>query len=400
MATVTTEKLYKVFGRHPDKVVAALEGGANRSEIDSGGATAAVIDANLSIDDGETFVVMGLSGSGKSTLLRMLNGLLPATSGKVLVDGEDLTAMSDKQARHLRRRTMSMVFQHFALFPHRTVVDNAAYGLQIQGVGKTERRAKAARALELTGLAGWEDNMPGELSGGMQQRVGLARALAAETDILLMDEAFSALDPLIRRDMQDQLNELQKNLNKTIIFITHDLDEAMRIGDRIAIMRDGRIEQIGTAREILDSPANDYVQKFTQDVDRTRVLTAETVMDRQAPTVRSDALDDTWQQARSAHPGEPFIVVDADGRPVGVVGPGDAGHGSVTPPVDPDVVQVPTGAPLRSLFRRSAATGHPLAVVDDEGLLRGSITRVRLLGAAGEAVGASGQAPTNQEGDS
>ncbi|WP_182357706.1 quaternary amine ABC transporter ATP-binding protein [Tomitella gaofuii] len=391
MATVKTEKLYKVFGRNPDKVVAALEGGAARSEIDTGGATAAVIDANLDIREGETFVVMGLSGSGKSTLLRMLNGLLPATSGRVLVGGEDLTAMSDREARHLRRRTMSMVFQHFALFPHRTVLDNAAYGLQIQGVDKAERRRKAARALELTGLAGWEDHMPGQLSGGMQQRVGLARALAAETDILLMDEAFSALDPLIRRDMQDQLTELQKTLNKTIIFITHDLDEAMRIGDRIAIMRDGRIEQVGTAREILDSPANAYVQEFIQDVDRTRVLTAENVMDRQAVTVTAAALDAKWDEIAAAPGRRTVFVVDESGRPVGVIG-SDSADGSVVgtgaPAVDRDVVEVPENASLRSLFRSSATSDHPLAVVDEAGRLSGTISQDRLLGAAGEAAAA------------
>src|SRR5690606_11179507 len=234
--------------------VRRLEAGADTEELKKAGLTPAVIDASFTVDEGEIFVVMGLSGSGKSTLIRMINGLHPPTSGHVELYGENITAATGKDLRRLRRERISMVFQHFALFPHRTVLDNAAYGLEAQGVGKEERRARAHEALELCGLTGWDDHLPGELSGGMQQRVGLARALAADTDILLMDEAFSALDPLIRRDMQDQLIELQQKLGKTILFITHDLNEAMRIGDRIAMMRNGRIVQVGTAEEILTDP--------------------------------------------------------------------------------------------------------------------------------------------------
>ena len=273
------DHLYKVFGRRPDQAVERLRQGADREELRADGTTAAVIDASFTVEPGQIFVVMGLSGSGKSTLLRMLNGLLEPTAGHVRFDGQDLTALGDRELRDVRARKISMVFQHFALFPHRSVLENAAYGLAVQGVPRAEREKRAAEALELCGLGGWEKSWPDELSGGMQQRVGLARALATDADLLLMDESFSALDPLIRRDMQDQLLQLQKTLKKTIVFITHDLNEAMRLGDRIAVMRDGRIVQTGTAEDIMLRPANDYVASFIQDVDRSRVLTASALMD-------------------------------------------------------------------------------------------------------------------------
>ncbi|MDL5200533.1 glycine betaine/L-proline ABC transporter ATP-binding protein [Streptomyces sp. ALI-76-A] len=319
--------LYKVFGRRPDEAVERLRQGADREELRADGATAAVIDASFTVEPGEIFVVMGLSGSGKSTLLRMLNGLLEPTAGHVSFDGENLTALGDRELRQVRARKISMVFQHFALFPHRSVLENAAYGLSVQGVPRREREARAAQALALCGLAGWEKSWPDELSGGMQQRVGLARALATDAELLLMDESFSALDPLIRRDMQDQLLQLQKTLRKTIVFITHDLNEAMRLGDRIAVMRDGRIVQNGTAEDILIRPANDYVASFIQDVDRSRVLTASAVMDTD---VRGDegrcgcetATPDTPFAdlcAISARLTHPVTVLDAKGAPVGVV---------------------------------------------------------------------------------
>lgn len=242
--------LYKVFGKHAESAVRKLQDGATRESL-GGGVTAAVVDASFEVKRGEIFVVMGLSGSGKSTLIRMLNGLHEVSAGTVEVAGENVTGTSTKLLRNLRRKRMSMVFQHFALLPHRTVLDNVAYGLEIQGMPRAEREAKAREITQVVGLAGWEDKHPSELSGGMQQRVGLARALAADTEVLLMDEAFSALDPLIRREMQEQLLELQATLGKTIVFITHDLNEAMFLGDRIAVMRDGSIVQIGTPEEIL-----------------------------------------------------------------------------------------------------------------------------------------------------
>ncbi|MBV2355845.1 betaine/proline/choline family ABC transporter ATP-binding protein [Streptomyces sp. J2-1] len=331
------EQLFKVFGRRPDEAVERLREGADREGLRADGTTAAVIDASFAVRAGEIFVVMGLSGSGKSTLLRMLNGLLEPTAGHVRFDGQDLTAMTDRELRELRSKKISMVFQHFALFPHRSVRENAAYGLSVQGVPRAERERRADEALALCGLAGWEDSWPDELSGGMQQRVGLARALATDADLLLMDESFSALDPLIRRDMQDQLLELQKTLKKTIVFITHDLNEAMRLGDRIAVMRDGRIVQTGTAEDILLRPAGDYVASFIQDVDRSRVLTAGAVMDT---AVRGDEADC----------GCPAATVDT---------------------------------PFTELCALSARLPHPVAVLDADGTLAGVVTRARLVGFLG-----------------
>ncbi|MGW2520286.1 quaternary amine ABC transporter ATP-binding protein [Streptomyces sp. NPDC001617] len=330
-ARLEAEQLCKVFGRRPDQAVERLRQGADREELRADGTTAAVIDASFTVEPGQIFVVMGLSGSGKSTLLRMLNGLLEPTAGHVRFDGDDLTALGARELREVRAKKISMVFQHFALFPHRSVLDNAAYGLAVQGVPRAEREKRAGEALALCGLAGWEKSWPDELSGGMQQRVGLARALATDADLLLMDESFSALDPLIRRDMQNQLLELQRTLKKTIVFITHDLNEAMRLGDRIAVMRDGRIVQIGTAEDILIRPENDYVASFIQDVDRSRVLTASAVMDTD---VRGDEADCGCESGcRTATPETPFTelcaisarlthpvaVLDAERKLVGVV---------------------------------------------------------------------------------
>ena len=265
--------LFKVFGRDPKDAVARLRAGHSRADVADAG-TAAVVDASFTVNRGEIFVIMGLSGSGKSTIIRMLNGLLAPTAGEVTIDGRNVTTASAAQLRSIRRESVSMVFQHFALLPHLSVLDNAAYALEIQGVGKTERRERARDILERVGLGDRADALPDQLSGGMRQRVGIARALSAGTDILLMDEAFSALDPLIRREMQDQLLQLQSKLNKTIVFITHDLDEALRLGNRIAILKDGELVQEGTPEDILLNPANDYVQSFLQDVNRTKVLNA------------------------------------------------------------------------------------------------------------------------------
>lgn len=295
MPVVRADHLYKVFGKQSKAAVERLADGSHRDTIADLDVTAAVIDVSFEVQPGEIFVVMGLSGSGKSTLIRMLNGLLDSTSGSVEIDGVDITTLSRKNLLKLRGEKISMVFQHFALLPHRSVLENAAYGLELRGFSRAERYAKAKETLALVGLEGWEDKLPQQLSGGMQQRVGLARALAADTDIILMDEAFSALDPLIRRDMQTQLLELQETLGKTIIFITHDLNEAMRLGDRICVLRDGRVAQIGEASEILNSPANEYVERFVEDVDRSRVLTAaealaDVAVDDGAPQVAADTL--------------------------------------------------------------------------------------------------------------
>lgn len=284
---IRAENVYKVFGKRPEAVVERMKAGETRQDVENEG-TAAVIDATFNVYPGEIFVVMGLSGSGKSTVIRTLNALQPATAGTVEVLGQDLSKLSAKELRDLRSKHISMVFQHFALFPHWTVVENAAYSLETQGVDKKERYERAREVLAAVGLKGWEDSYPSELSGGMQQRVGLARALSAGTDIMLMDEAFSALDPLIRREMQDELKEIQAQLGRTIVFITHDLNEAMFLGDRIAVMKDGKIVQIGTPEQILSEPADEYVASFTADVDRARVLTAEKIMVSETALTDSD----------------------------------------------------------------------------------------------------------------
>ncbi|MFE0641800.1 glycine betaine/L-proline ABC transporter ATP-binding protein [Streptomyces sp. NPDC058877] len=339
MSRLQADHLYKVFGGRAGEAVRRLADGADREELRAEGVTAAVVDADFTVEPGQIFVVMGLSGSGKSTLLRMLNGLLEPTAGRVLYDGHDLTALSPRELRAVRSTKISMVFQHFALFPHRNVLENAAYGLEVQGLPRAEREARAAEALELCGLAGWEKSWPDELSGGMQQRVGLARALATDADLLLMDESFSALDPLIRRDMQDQLLVLQQHLKKTIVFITHDLNEAMRLGDRIAVMRDGRIVQLGTSEDILVRPADDYVASFIQDVDRSRVLTAASVMTE-------------------------------------AVAPADCAGDCACRPVGPDTS-------VADLCAVAAVTPHPVTVEDAEGSVLGVVPTERLLAAMG-----------------
>lgn len=279
MAKVEIEHLTKIFGKRVKPALQMVQQQASKTEIlKKTGATVGVYDANLSIEEGEIFVIMGLSGSGKSTLIRLLNRLIEPTSGSIKIDGEDISTMSKEQLLEVRRNKMSMVFQSFGLFPHRTILENTEYGLEVQGVPKEERRERAEKALDNANLLAFKDQYPNQLSGGMQQRVGLARALANNPEILLMDEAFSALDPLIRRDMQDELLDLQANVSQTIIFISHDLNEALRIGDRIAIMKDGQIQQVGTGEEILTAPANDYVRAFIEDVDRSKVLTAERIM--------------------------------------------------------------------------------------------------------------------------
>ncbi|WP_353893314.1 glycine betaine/L-proline ABC transporter ATP-binding protein [Proteinivorax hydrogeniformans] len=278
--------LYKVFGKKPKRGVELLNKGKSKEEIlRKNNLTVAVNNANFTVKKGEVFVIMGLSGSGKSTLVRCLNRLLDPTAGEVILDGKNISNLNDTELRKVRRKSMSMVFQNFALLPSRTVLSNVEYGLEVQGIEKEEREKKAMTALKQVGLSGYEHNLPSQLSGGMQQRVGLARALANNPDILLMDEAFSALDPLIRSDMQDELLDLQEEMQKTIIFITHDLDEALKIGDRIMLMKDGETVQIGTAEEILSNPANDYVKRFVQGVNRSEILTAEDVMAKPFTTV-------------------------------------------------------------------------------------------------------------------
>ncbi|MBN9151495.1 MAG: glycine betaine/L-proline ABC transporter ATP-binding protein [Cryobacterium sp.] len=385
---VKAHKLYKVFGRRPQDAVRDLEAGASRDDV-AGHGTAAVIDASFEVKAGEIFVVMGLSGSGKSTLIRMLNGLLEPTSGTVTIGSTDISGIPARELREVRRKKISMVFQHFALLPHRTVLDNAAYALEVQGMPKAEREERAQRVIDVVGLGGWGDKLPDELSGGMKQRVGLARALAAETDILLMDEAFSALDPLIRREMQEQLVELHADLGKTIIFITHDLNEAMFLGDRIAVMRDGRIVQVGTPEDILTDPANDYVAQFVQDVDRARVLTAASAMEPARSVVSHTAGPRAaLREMRDLQTSAAFVV--GRGRKlIGAVRDRDVmklvtnKQTALESAIDTEVAAVTGDIALADLYEVAVENDLPIAVVDDDRRLLGVIPRVTLLAALG-----------------
>ena len=386
--------LYKVFGKHPEDAVRRLRDGASRDDL--GGATAAVIDASFEVKRGEIFVVMGLSGSGKSTLIRTLNGLQPATAGTVQIGDDSITDASTSQLRDLRRNRVSMVFQHFALLPHRTVIDNVAYGLEIQGKSRDERLRRARQVTDIVGLAGWEEKFPSQLSGGMQQRVGLARALAADTDVLLMDEAFSALDPLIRRGMQDQLLELQEKLDKTIIFITHDLNEAMFLGDRIAVMRDGRIVQIGTPEEILTDPANDYVAQFVQDVDRARVLTAGSVMEPARSVITATAGPRAALRTMRDLQTSAIFVLRRDRTFAGVVRDRDVlkqvkGGETDLKEILASATSVTADTALVDLVELAVESDLPIAVVDERNRLIGVIPRVTLLAALGNVSTMTGE---------
>lgn len=322
---IEVRNLWKVFGTgSPDVAIARAQAGATRTDIlQQLEQTVAVRDVSFSVARGETFVVMGLSGSGKSTLIRCLSRLIEPTRGEVLLEGEDLLAMDHKALRGVRRGRISMVFQHFGLFPHRKVIDNIAYGLEVQGISKSNRIERATEILNVVGLTGWAEHYPQQLSGGMQQRVGLARALAVDPEILLFDEPFSALDPLIRREMQDELCRLQDTMHRTIIFITHDFAEALRLGDRIAIMKDGSFDQVGTPEEIVTNPATDYVSEFTTDVPRAKVLTIRsvTVVGPANPGGRSVQADARVERVipMLLDSDEAINVVDETGLVIGVV---------------------------------------------------------------------------------
>lgn len=387
---IVVQDLIKIFGSRPEEALRRLRKGKSKEKIYAEtGMTVGVNQANFEVREGEFFVIMGLSGSGKSTLIRMLNRLIEPTDGQILVDGVNVAEMGKKELIAFRRKKVAMVFQHFALFPHRTILKNVAYGLEVQGVPRKEREEKAVAVLETVGLKGYEGSRPDELSGGMKQRVGLARALVDDPDILLMDEAFSALDPLIRKEMQDELMQLQERLHKTILFITHDLDEALRLGDRIAIMKDGEIVQIGSPEEILKKPADDYVEQFIQDVDRSKVLLASHVMKkpdvvatwREGPRV---AIHKMEEQGISS-----IFVVDRDRKLRGLLTIDQA-----LKAVEEDrwvdeylINDYPITAPetpLRDLIGVAAKARYPIAVVKD-GRLEGIIVRVSIL--SGLALG-------------
>jgi len=391
------KNLYKIFGPNPQRAFLLLEQGKSKDEIfRETRLTIGVNNASFSVNRGEIFVIMGLSGSGKSTLIRCVNRLIEPTQGEVLVDGQDITKVDAEELREIRRKKMGMVFQGFGLFPHRNVLKNVEYGLEIQGVQSEERERRAAEALKLVGLGDYAQSNVDSLSGGMQQRVGLARALANDPDILLMDEAFSALDPLIRKEMQDELLQLQAKMHKTILFITHDLDEALKVGDHIAVMKDGVIVQIGTPEEILTQPANDYVAEFVQDVDRSKVLTAGAVMQKPDVVVSSKdgprvALRKMKEMGLSS-----VFVVGKERELMGLVTVDSVLDAEKQGKTLNEIIQtdIPTAlpdTPLRELFGLAATARVPIAVIDPEHKLLGIIVRVSIMAAmAGEEVESNG----------
>ena len=384
---VTVENLSKVFGKKEEQALKLANEGKNKSEIlERTGATVGVNNASFSVEQGEIFVIMGLSGSGKSTLVRLLNRLIEPSQGNIFIDGKNVSKMGKEDLRNVRRKEMSMVFQNFGLFPQKTILENTEYGLEIQGMAKTERRERAEKALDNAGLLAYKDQYPHQLSGGMQQRVGLARALANDPEILLMDEAFSALDPLIRREMQDELLDMQEKMNKTIIFITHDLNEALRIGNHIALMKDGEIMQIGTGEEILTNPANDYVEKFVEDVDRSRVLTAENIMDR--PTTLKIGKDGPNVALRRMEQEglSNMLVIDDSRKLYGYVTDSDTARAVKNHEKNFDTIlrtDIPTvqrDTLINDIFEVIHDASTPVAVVED-GKLVGIIVRSLVLGA-------------------
>lgn len=385
-AKIKVENVSKIFGKNPKQGLKLLDNGKSKQEIlQETGMTVGVNKASFEVYPGEIFVIMGLSGSGKSTLVRLLNRLIDPTDGHVYIDGKDVVKMKPEELRNVRRQNMSMVFQRFALFPHRTVVENAAYGLEVQGMKKEERLKKAKKSLELVGLESYEHSYPSELSGGMQQRVGLARALANDADVLLMDEAFSALDPLIRKDMQDELIELQSKMEKTIVFITHDLDEALRLGDRIALMKDGSIVQIGTPEDIMIHPANDYVERFVEDVDLAKVLTAQHVMKR-PETLRIDRGPRVALQLMREQGISSVYIVDRQKQFVGAVTAQDAADAakkkqSLEEIVIRDLPSVSPDTLIGDMYDEMASISLPLPVVDEKKRLKGIIIRGSVIGA-------------------
>lgn len=388
MTKLRVENLTKIFGKQDKEALNLMNQGQSKEEIlNATGATIGVNQASFDVQEGEIFVIMGLSGSGKSTLVRMLNRLIEPTSGNIFIDETNISTMNKKNLRNVRRKKISMVFQNFGLFPHRTILENTEYGLEVQGVDAKVRRNKAEKALENAGLLAYKDQFPDQLSGGMQQRVGLARALANDPDILLMDEAFSALDPLIRRDMQDELLEMQKTMNKTIIFITHDLNESLRLGNRIAIMKDGEVVQIGTGQEILSNPANEYVTRFVEDIDRTKVYTAEHIMEE--PTAVSKEMD-TPAVALKMMEDEGMnniLVVDDKQQLVGYVKHEEVekllklDHTTISSAIQSDVPEVASGVLIDHLFDVIHDSETPVAVTDKDGKIEGVIVRSNVIGA-------------------
>ncbi len=382
------ENLTKIFGDDVDGALRLLKDGKTKEEVlEETGATVGVNQASFDIYDGEIFVIMGLSGSGKSTLVRMLNRLIEPTDGAVYVDDDNINELNDEDLRELRRKKISMVFQNFGLFPHRTILENAEYGLEIQGIEKEERQKIAEEALDNSGLLPYKDQYPDQLSGGMQQRVGLARALANDPEILLMDEAFSALDPLIKRDMQDELVRLQEQKSRTIVFITHDLNEALRIADRIVIMRNGEVIQVGTGEEILDNPKNYYIQRFVQDVDRARVYTAEEIMEAPNPLILEVDTPKSALDKMDANELTNMLVIDEENHLLGYVLYDEinravqANKQTLDGLIRADIDVAHANTLVKDLYQIMYNAETPIAVVDRANRLRGIIVRSSILSA-------------------
>ena len=390
MDKIVVENLYKIFGAQPEKAMEFLQEGQSKASIlEKTGMTVGVDNASFTIESGEIFVIMGLSGSGKSTIVRMLNRLIEPSAGKVIVDEKDVTQMGQNELVKFRLHNMSMVFQSFALMPHLSVLDNASFGLELAKVDKAKRRERAMQALAQVGLTGWENSYPSELSGGMQQRVGLARGLAVDPDIILMDEAFSALDPLIRTEMQDELLKLQEDDQRTIVFISHDLDEALRIGDRIAIMEGGRVVQVGTPEDILQNPADDYVRAFFRGVDPTNVISAGDIVRDTYPTLIKTKVGSlrATHELLSGSEHDHCYVLDADRHFLGIVSADSLREAMESRAPDSPIDQAflngvsPANMndSMQNILPAVASSSWPVPVVDDQNVYKGVVSKNRFL---------------------
>ena len=383
---ISCQNLWKIFGPDPQRALTLIKDGMTKEEVlEQTGHVIAIRDISFDVKEGEVFVIMGLSGSGKSTLIRCLNRLIEPTKGQILVDGVDLATMNETELRVARRHKLCMVFQQFALFPHRSVIDNVAYGLEVQGMDKEERHERALGVLDMVGLNGWEYSYPDELSGGMQQRVGLARALAVDPEILLMDEPFSALDPLIRRQLQDEFINLMETVHKTIVFITHDLNEALKLGERVAIMKDGQFVQLGNPEDIVAGPADEYVTEFVRDVPRSKVVSVRNIMREPEVTLYS------WQGPKVAihdmrEKGVQYAFVMDPGRRLrGIITFDEArqaikeGVTRLSKLVKGNALQIGPDQPIEEVIPLAATTDNPVAVIDEDERLIGEVPRVALL---------------------
>lgn len=386
MEKIRVENLTKIFGKTPKKILPMLDMGMKREEIfKKTGHTVGIGDVSFAVEEGETFVIMGLSGSGKSTLIRCLNLLNRPTAGEILVDGENILKYDKKQLRQFRREKIAMVFQHFGLFSHRSVIENVEFGLEIRGVDKETRYKKCIEMIKSVGLEGWEDYSIHELSGGMKQRVGLARALANDPEIILMDEPFSALDPLIRRDMHNELLDLQSKLKKTIIFITHDVNEAFKLGDRVAVLKEGEVVQIGTPEEIIDQPANKYITNFIQDIDRSRILKAENIMRKITAKMGPNAKARIALKILDESDYEFAFVIDRESdKALGIVDADDLLRAiqeglTVRDVMHTDFETVHQDTYVKEVIELALKTKYPLAVIDEDGRCIGRVQRGTLL---------------------